>query len=80
MIIQPNPANESVTLTFNRLHNKNATLTISNIDGRIKYTSMIKPSDKTVVMHMDLNGFARGVYIVQLKTENQVTSQRLVIQ
>ncbi len=80
LIIRPNPATESVTFTFTGVVDKAGTLTISNMEGQVKYAEQVQPSGITLVKNMNLTGYAKGVYIVQLKTEDQVTSQRLVVQ
>jgi hypothetical protein len=80
IMIRPNPATESVTFTFDGLRDKSATFTITGMDGQTRYTGQVIPSGNKVTKQMDLTGFAKGIYLVQLKNDTQVSSQRLVIQ
>jgi hypothetical protein len=80
MLIRPNPATESVTFTFAGLRDVPAVLTITGMDGQVRYTSTITPSGNKAVKRLDLSGFAKGVYLVQIKSDAQVASQRLIVQ
>jgi len=80
MEIRPNPATEKATITLKGLRDKAATLNITNMSGEVVYSTLILPAGSQAVKLVNLNSFGKGVYIVQVKSETQVTSQRLIVQ
>lgn len=68
----PNPANEMVRIE--RLDNAPATLTLSDVQGRIVQQEAISGNLDTV----DLTGLKPGVYLVRIATADQVETLRLV--
>ena len=80
MLIRPNPATATVTFTFTGLQDKPAIFTITGMEGQVKYTGKVLPTGNKAVKQMDLTGFPKGIYLVQVKTETQVASERLIIQ
>jgi hypothetical protein len=80
MLIRPNPATAGVTFTVTGLRDQPAVLTITGMEGQVKYTGQVLPSGNKAVKQMDLTGFPKGIYLVQVKTETQVASERLIIQ
>ena len=80
MNIRPNPANGRATLIVSTTQPANGQLTVTGMDGRIYYSANMKLNGSITETSLDLSGFGKGIYIVQLKTESGVVSERLVIQ
>ena len=56
-----------------------ATITIRSLDGKILYESRLKSDNDRLSHQIDLNGYAKGLYIVQLKTNEKVVTEKLSI-
>jgi Secretion system C-terminal sorting domain len=78
--IQPNPARKNVSIIISGLGNTAATLTLLNMNGKTVYTADLIPSSTTITKQIDLSSFARGVYIVRLKTDHSIETKQLVVQ
>jgi hypothetical protein len=78
--IQPNPAKESVSITISGLENKATTLVLLNMSGQTVYTADLIPSSDKFTQKIGLSSFAKGVYVVRLKTDGSTETKQLVIQ
>ena len=78
--IQPNPAKENVTIIIDGIEKSSGTLTLLNMNGQTVYSSELVPSSATVTKQIDLSNFARGIYIVKLKTDLSVETKQLIVQ
>ncbi len=78
--LQPNPARNQVNITLNGIGTSIATLTLSTIDGKQVYRQEIEGNGKAITQIVNLTGFTRGIYVVQLKTGKQVSSAKLIVQ
>jgi len=72
--IYPNPASGNVTIEMLDL-NSSYTLTITNIMGQV-VTSMNGNINK---VNLNVSEYAPGIYIVNIRTANAVTSQKLIV-
>jgi len=78
--IQPNPARENVSIIISGLGNTGGTLTILNMNGQTVYTTGLTSSTSAITNQIDLSSFAKGVYIVRLKTDRSTETKQLVVQ
>ncbi|MFH1160368.1 MAG: T9SS type A sorting domain-containing protein [bacterium] len=76
----PNPACEKVTLTIQSPSQTACSLTITGMDGRVFYAARIPLEKGRTETVIDLSGYSKGVYLVQVKTESEVISRQLVVQ
>jgi hypothetical protein len=79
LTLQPNPAHSNVAVTITGNKNLQAQLTLTDISGKLVYSENLV-TGKDVVRNIDLSNYPKGVYIVQLKTEDQVKTERLIVQ
>lgn len=77
--LQPNPTSTSVTVNVTGLGTDAATLTIRSLDGKTMYESSLKSNSDRLSQQIDLNGYAKGLYIVQLKTNDKVLTEKLSV-
>ncbi len=78
--VLPNPAHEQVVLTINNLNQK-AVLTISSLEGRQVFSSVINPSEnQPATQHLDVSSWSKGMYVIKLQSENQFTVTRLIVE
>jgi hypothetical protein len=76
--LNPNPADNIVNITVKGL-NRQARITVTGIDGISHDSFVIEPSGQSIVRQVNLTGYSKGVYIVRLKTADQLLTEKLVI-
>jgi hypothetical protein len=79
LMIQPNPAHGSVTISIRGV-NEPSTLTITSMEGKTMLSENIEGSASTVLKQMDLSGYAKGVYFVQLRSGKKVLTEKMIVQ
>lgn len=70
--VYPNPANDIITVSLN--HSANYVLELSDISGRVVYSSNMV-NTKTI----DVSNLQKGNYFIRLKNENQSFIEKIVI-
>ncbi|MCX6306322.1 MAG: T9SS type A sorting domain-containing protein [Bacteroidetes bacterium] len=80
LIIQPNPAHGNVTIGIRGISAGSASLSVSSMDGKILFSENIEASSSPVVKKMDISGYARGIYFVQLKTGKNIITEKMIVQ
>jgi hypothetical protein len=80
LLIQPNPAHTNVSFGIRGVANSAAVLSITSIDGKVVYTDVIEQSASPVLRNMDLSGYAKGIYVVRLKTATKTITEKMVVQ
>ncbi len=80
LLIQPNPARETVAIGIKGIQTGSAVLTITNLDGKYIFSENIEASASPVIRKMDISGYAKGIYLVQLKTGKTVVTEKLIVQ
>jgi hypothetical protein len=80
MTVQPNPAHNKALVSISNPP-ATATLTINSIDGRTVFsTSVASPGKTNVSLQLDLSGYPKGLYLLKLQDEKQVTTTRFVVE
>ena len=72
--IFPNPTSGQITVSFNKSMDRPAIAEISNIQGKI-----ILSSTFTGDVHFDLSSETKGVYIIKILVDNEVTVGKICI-
>ena len=80
LLIQPNPAHESVTIGIRGVTSGSALLSISSINGNILFSETIESTSAPVLRKLDLSGYPKGIYFVQLKTGKKLITEKMVVQ
>jgi CubicO group peptidase (beta-lactamase class C family) len=71
----PNPATNDLTINLGST-NKNAEITITDITGKIIYTTT---STEAKLLEVSTKDFSSGVYVVQIKTANFIETKKLIV-
>lgn len=74
----PNPAKNFVNIKISEIRNE-ATLQIINVAGQIVYTETIAPQEFEMIYTVDLSQFTEGLYIINLRHENEMSVKKLAI-
>jgi len=79
VLVYPNPANSTLNLRIENGERKFERLKISNMMGQCVYASEVSQSNQNINLKIDVSGFAKGTYFVQLLGDkNQVTKKFIV--
>jgi hypothetical protein len=73
--VYPNPADESLTVSFKAL--TGAKVSISDITGNQLISTTANPGDNNVIMNT--SGLVSGMYILNIETENGVVARKLTV-
>jgi hypothetical protein len=75
----PNPTMEDFTLTIDVNEATPVTVELYNIDGKIVFTKGIDNVQKGFQLFFDTEGYAPGVYHLQVKTTEEVMTKKVII-
>jgi hypothetical protein len=78
--VYPNPANDEVNVSFNLTNEALVNVTVTDLAGKVVYTSN---GESNVAgahsMKINTSNFSNGVYMVNFKANNEVSTQKIVI-
>ena len=79
--IYPNPSNGSFAVSFSLEKPSQTSISVQDMATKTSRNVLTKqlPFGKNVLLFQDLN-LAKGVYLVQITTENKTTTQKLVVE
>ncbi|MCX6267252.1 MAG: T9SS type A sorting domain-containing protein [Bacteroidetes bacterium] len=80
LLIQPNPAHGTVAFGIKGINKNSAILSVTTIEGKVLFSETIEASATPALKTLDISGYARGVYFVQLKTGKNVISEKMIVQ
>ncbi len=75
--VYPNPATDNIQITANNLSGHSATLSITDITGRILLEKTISINNETINTRIDIGELSPSVYFVSLKTMNQTFTTKI---
>lgn len=78
-ILIPNPATESVNLTFDVPASEAAVIKIFDLTGRVVDEFSSETAGRNSVL-VDVSGFSRGYYFVQLISGNNIQNRKLIVE
>jgi hypothetical protein len=79
IIIRPNPAGESATLTIPGLDNISAILKINDLNGKVLFSEVIPASPGLFTKSLNLKGYPSGIYIVSVTANKRVITKELIV-
>ena len=79
MKMYPNPASESVNITFSSEEGANAALTVMNLMGQAVYTENVNVHEGYNMVTIPVNQLRAGVYMVNIKTKKGTSTQKLIV-
>ena len=72
----PNPASSQLNVDVNNIPNSNFEVTIFSYLGNIVYKETIKNTDESTKLSIDIQNFRQGIYILQIKTNDSVSTHQ----
>jgi hypothetical protein len=80
VVIQPNPSSGIFRVIISGLRDRVVTISVLDLQGKIVYHECIKPNANELIRIIDLASFPKGVYIAKIQTDNELKSEKLVVQ
>ncbi len=78
--VYPNPNNGKFRIDFDAEGLRNVEITISDITGKVIYANDLGKVSGSQREEVNLSNYAKGVYIVQLKSDDVVVSRKVSAQ
>ena len=79
MKMYPNPASESVNITFSSEESANAVLSVLNLMGQTVYNMDVDVNEGYNMVTVPVNQLPAGVYMVNIKSNKGTTTQKLIV-
>ncbi|MDP4282465.1 MAG: T9SS type A sorting domain-containing protein [Bacteroidota bacterium] len=79
IFMSPNPSNGVFSLTVRNLTDPQAVITVSDIQGKILYTDNVKGPAKSITRTISMPGISKGIYIIKVKSDNNVKEGKMVV-
>jgi hypothetical protein len=78
--VYPNPASGKVFINVVPENKQDLIMRVYTIDGRVIYEKQYKDIDYTFTEEMDLSGFSKGIYILNISSKNGDINTKLVVE
>ena len=78
--IYPNPASDKLNVKFNTLTDDNFDITIYNVTGQAVYKETLNNFMGSYYNELNINDFAQGVYLMQVKSSKGAITRKVVVQ
>ena len=79
LMLWPNPANDVINFQYPSTTDKNASVTLFDLRGRIVYENTINSENAMVKGEIETTDFARGIYILNLKQGTSTVNQKVIL-
>ncbi len=79
IILQPNPAKESVTIIITGMENTPVLITLTDMKGLTLFSEEITPTTNSVTKQLNLRDYSSGVYFIKARTGKMVLTKKLVV-
>lgn len=76
----PNPANDKLTVKFNTSKVNNLSVKISDVEGKVVYSRNESNFSGNFNENINVSNFGKGVYMIQIISDNSITTEKVVIQ
>ncbi|MGE0090323.1 MAG: T9SS type A sorting domain-containing protein [Bacteroidales bacterium] len=77
--IYPNPTSSSITVEIENIQTDSYTISIFDITGKQVYSEKVK-NEGLIKKELDLSGYSKGIYSVNITFANKIWSQKIVLQ
>lgn len=79
MKMYPNPASESVNVTFSSEESAEGVICVMNLMGQMVYNENVSVHEGYNMVTLPVNQLRAGVYMVNVKTEKGTSTQKLIV-
>ena len=78
--VYPNPAEENVTVSFSNIGAQRSTVEFVDAIGQVVSTAVLENASGNYKQTFDLSGFAKGVYMIHVTSNDKTSYQQLIVQ
>jgi hypothetical protein len=78
--VYPNPVSDKLTVEINATVNEGSVISIISMQGQVIYSEVVKENTSDYRTEIDVDNFARGIYLLKLEDENSSIQQRIIVQ
>ncbi|MFO7933326.1 MAG: DNRLRE domain-containing protein [Bacteroidales bacterium] len=78
--LYPNPAQDRVNLIYSSDRANMVTITVYDFTGRVAHSGVVMNATGTLETTIDLSGFEKGMYMIEVKDGDTRTQKTLVVQ
>jgi len=78
--VYPNPNTGALLITMHLANKQDFELILLNITGKTLYQEKIEQSEGILHKRIELKSYTKGIYLLQIVTENSVINKKVVIQ
>ena len=75
--VYPNPTKDKINISFGSKTNKNSTVEITNISGKLIQTNNIHNNTSSTI---DLSGYPKGIYIVSIIADGEKINKKVCLE
>ena len=79
MKMYPNPASESVNIAFSAENAESGVVSVMSLMGQTVYTSNVEVNEGYNLINVPVKSFTSGVYMVTLRTNTGISTQKLIV-
>lgn len=77
--VYPNPTSSKITVEINNIQTDGYTISIFDVTGMQVYSEKIK-KEGLIKKEIDLSGYAKGIYSIQIIIQDRIMSQKIILQ
>jgi len=78
--VYPNPVSDILTIEINANITAGSVISIISMQGQVIYSETVKDNVSEYRTEIDVDNFARGMYLLKLEDENASIQQRIIVQ
>ena len=80
LAVYPNPASETLHLSFDSKISREVDVKIFTIDGKMMQSQFVKIFEGKQVLNLNVGDFSAGFYFVTIQSENRLITEKVVIE
>jgi hypothetical protein len=78
--VYPNPTTDKINVEINATVNKGSVISLVTLQGQVIYSQTLAENTTGFRTEIDVDNFARGIYLLKIEDENSSIQQRVIVQ
>jgi len=78
--VYPNPATDKIIVEINAEVSEGSVISLISLQGKVIYSEVVKENTTDYRTEIDVDNYARGIYLLKLEDENSSIQQRIIVQ
>jgi hypothetical protein len=80
LMVYPNPSNDVINMNMPITNASSGRINLIDMNGRVLYAESVQLNEGTFEHYLNVSEFANGVYSIQIISDNEIFTKRIVIQ